>query len=101
MYLIVLPLYAFALFFLLPLASDSTFQLPFNGDDDEDEEEDWSGSVVKLLGWVNMFMLEMAGVLTGVKPLGNVHLGYGIKKLDGRYFQDNSTEREFGTSAWT
>ncbi|XP_051131159.1 uncharacterized protein LOC127251485 [Andrographis paniculata] len=27
------------------------------------------------------------GVLTDVKSFGNVQLGYGIKKLDGRYYQ--------------
>lgn len=27
------------------------------------------------------------GVLTEMKYFGTVHLGYGIKKLDGRYFQ--------------
>ncbi|GAA0186205.1 ribosomal protein [Lithospermum erythrorhizon] len=27
------------------------------------------------------------GVLTDVKKFGMVHLGYGIKKLDGRYYQ--------------
>ncbi|XP_051149569.1 uncharacterized protein LOC127264175 [Andrographis paniculata] len=27
------------------------------------------------------------GVLTDIKSFGNVQLGYGIKKLDGRYYQ--------------
>ena len=27
------------------------------------------------------------GVLTEIKPFGTVQLGYGIKKLDGRYYQ--------------
>ena len=27
------------------------------------------------------------GVLTGVKSFGQVQLGYGIRKLDGRYYQ--------------
>ncbi|KAL5701316.1 hypothetical protein ACHQM5_026663 [Ranunculus cassubicifolius] len=27
------------------------------------------------------------GVLTDIKSFGTVHLGYGIKKLDGKYFQ--------------
>lgn len=27
------------------------------------------------------------GVVTDFKSLGTVQLGYGIKKLDGRYFQ--------------
>ncbi|XP_057526045.1 uncharacterized protein LOC130805324 [Amaranthus tricolor] len=43
--------------------------------------------VMDLVARVGKHVYARNGVLTEIKSLGNVHLGYGIKKLDGRYFQ--------------
>lgn len=45
--------------------------------------------VMDLVARVGKHVYARNGVLTEIKSLGNVHLGYGIKKLDGRYFQVN------------
>ncbi|CAO2813077.1 unnamed protein product [Amaranthus hypochondriacus] len=48
--------------------------------------------VMDLVARVGKHVYARNGVLTEVKPLGIVHLGYGIKKLDGRYFQGQLTQ---------
>lgn len=37
------------------------------------------------------------GVITDIKSFGNVFLGYGIKKLDGRYYQVGMPQILLGT----
>lgn len=44
-------------------------------------------SLMELVSRVGKHVFRRNGVLTDVKSLGNVQLGYGIKKLDGRYYQ--------------
>lgn len=44
-------------------------------------------SIVELVSRVGKHVYKRNGVLTEVKSFGKVQLGYGIKKLDGRYFQ--------------
>ena len=43
--------------------------------------------VMDLVSRVGKHIYQRNGVLTELKSLGTVHLGYGIKKLDGRHFQ--------------
>ncbi|WCJ29840.1 Translation elongation factor EF1B/ribosomal protein S6 family protein [Euphorbia peplus] len=43
--------------------------------------------IVDLVTRVGKHVYSRNGVLTDVKTLGEVQLGYGIKKLDGKYFQ--------------
>uniref|UniRef100_A0A803KPX4 Ribosomal protein S6 n=1 Tax=Chenopodium quinoa TaxID=63459 RepID=A0A803KPX4_CHEQI len=44
-------------------------------------------SLRELIARVGKHVYARNGVLTEIKSFGTVHLGYGIKKLDGRYFQ--------------
>ncbi|KAL1531412.1 hypothetical protein AAHA92_31554 [Salvia divinorum] len=40
-----------------------------------------------LIAWVGKHVYRRNGVVTHLKSFGNVQLGYGIRKLDGRYYQ--------------
>ncbi|KAJ9688882.1 hypothetical protein PVL29_014499 [Vitis rotundifolia] len=44
-------------------------------------------SLMDLVARVGKHVYRRNGVLTDIKSFGNVRLGYGIKKLDGRYYQ--------------
>ena len=44
-------------------------------------------SLMDLVARVGKHVYARNGILTDIKSLGTVQLGYGIKKLDGRYFQ--------------
>ncbi|KAG8045711.1 hypothetical protein GUJ93_ZPchr0008g12999 [Zizania palustris] len=44
-------------------------------------------SVAELVGRVVQRAYQRNGVVTDLKSFGTVHLGYGIRKLDGRHFQ--------------
>lgn len=44
-------------------------------------------SLMDLVARVSKHVYARNGVLTDIKSFGTVQLGYGIKKLDGRYFQ--------------
>ncbi|XP_024019974.1 uncharacterized protein LOC21385094 [Morus notabilis] len=44
-------------------------------------------ALIDLVARVGKHVYRRNGVLTEVKAFGTVHLGYGIKKLDGRYFK--------------
>ncbi|XP_065851104.1 uncharacterized protein [Euphorbia lathyris] len=44
-------------------------------------------AIMELVARVGKHVYSRNGVLTDVKSLGPVQLGYGIKKLDGKYFQ--------------
>lgn len=44
-------------------------------------------SLVELVSRVGKHVFRRNGVITDLKSLGTVQLGYGIKKLDGRYYQ--------------
>ncbi|KAL3524043.1 hypothetical protein ACH5RR_016877 [Cinchona calisaya] len=44
-------------------------------------------ALLDLVGKVGKHVYRINGVLTDVKLFGQVQLGYGIKKLDGRYYQ--------------
>lgn len=44
-------------------------------------------ALLDLVARVGKHIYRRNGVLTDVKSFGTVQLGYGIKKLDGRYFQ--------------
>ncbi|KAL8207755.1 hypothetical protein R6Q57_007167 [Mikania cordata] len=44
-------------------------------------------SIMELVSRVGKHVYRRNGVLTELKSLGTVQLGYGIKKLDGRYYQ--------------
>ncbi|KAJ9557797.1 hypothetical protein OSB04_012411 [Centaurea solstitialis] len=44
-------------------------------------------SVIELVSRVGKHVCRRNGVITDVKSHGTVQLGYGIKKLDGRYYQ--------------
>ena len=46
-------------------------------------------AVVDLVVRVGKHVYRKNGVLTDIKSFGTVQLGYGIKKLDGRYYQVN------------
>ncbi|GAB2300241.1 hypothetical protein Dimus_034279 [Dionaea muscipula] len=48
--------------------------------------------LIDLVARVGRHVLARNGVLTEIKSLGTVQLGYGIKKLDGRYFQGQLTQ---------
>ncbi|KAI3744429.1 hypothetical protein L1987_57509 [Smallanthus sonchifolius] len=44
-------------------------------------------SLIELVSRVGKHVYQRNGVLTDLKSYGTVQLGYGIKKLDGRYYQ--------------
>ncbi|XP_076956967.1 small ribosomal subunit protein bS6m-like [Bidens hawaiensis] len=44
-------------------------------------------SLIELVTRVGKHVYRRNGVLTELKSLGTVQLGYGVKKLDGRYYQ--------------
>lgn len=44
-------------------------------------------ALIDLVARVGKHVYRRNGVVTDVKSFGQVHLGYGIKKLDGRYYQ--------------
>ncbi|GER45858.1 ribosomal protein S6 family protein [Striga asiatica] len=44
-------------------------------------------AMIDLLARVRKHIYRRNGVVTEMKSFGEVHLGYGIKKLDGRYYQ--------------
>lgn len=44
-------------------------------------------ALMDLVAKVGKHVYRKNGVLTGLKSFGTVQLGYGIKKLDGRYYQ--------------
>ncbi|KAI9192782.1 hypothetical protein LWI28_027696 [Acer negundo] len=44
-------------------------------------------ALMELVARVGKHVYTKNGVLTDIKSFGTVQLGYGIKKLDGRYFQ--------------
>ncbi|KAJ8751444.1 hypothetical protein K2173_016654 [Erythroxylum novogranatense] len=44
-------------------------------------------ALADLVARVGKHIYSRNGVLTDIKSFGNVQLGYGIKKLDGRYYQ--------------
>ncbi|CAA0840387.1 Translation elongation factor EF1B/ribosoma l protein S6 family protein [Striga hermonthica] len=44
-------------------------------------------AMIDLLARVGKHIYRRNGVVTEMKSFGEVHLGYGIKKLDGRYYQ--------------
>ncbi|XP_021775688.1 uncharacterized protein LOC110739538 [Chenopodium quinoa] len=46
-------------------------------------------SLMDLVARVGKHVYARNGVLTEIKNFGTVHLGYGIKKLDGRYYKGN------------
>ncbi|OVA12473.1 Ribosomal protein S6 [Macleaya cordata] len=43
--------------------------------------------MMDLVGRIGQHVYRRNGVLTEIKSFGTVQLGYGIKKLDGKYFQ--------------
>ena len=46
-------------------------------------------ALLDLVARVGKHIYRRNGVLTDLKSYGTVQLGYGIKKLDGRYYQVN------------
>ncbi|TQD93563.1 hypothetical protein C1H46_020834 [Malus baccata] len=44
-------------------------------------------SLMDLVARVSKHVYRRNGVITDMKSFGTVQLGYGIKKLDGRYYQ--------------
>lgn len=44
-------------------------------------------AVIDLIARVGKHVYKRNGVITEMKSFGAVQLGYGIKKLDGRYYQ--------------
>lgn len=44
-------------------------------------------SLIDLVARVGKHVYKRNGVITEVRSFGTVQLGYGIKKLDGRFFQ--------------
>jgi small subunit ribosomal protein S6 len=44
-------------------------------------------SAAELVARVARRVYQRNGVVTDLKSFGKVHLGYGIRKLDGRHFQ--------------
>ncbi|GLJ12888.1 hypothetical protein SUGI_0199860 [Cryptomeria japonica] len=44
-------------------------------------------AMVELLSRLGKRVHSLNGVITDIKSFGNVHTAYGIKKLDGRYYQ--------------
>ncbi|KAL5834344.1 hypothetical protein ACOSQ4_013841 [Xanthoceras sorbifolium] len=46
-------------------------------------------ALMELVARVGKHVYTKNGVLTDLKSFGTIQLGYGIKKLDGRYFQNS------------
>lgn len=44
-------------------------------------------AMADLVARVGKHVFSRNGVLTEIKSFGTIQLGYGIKKLDGRYYQ--------------
>lgn len=44
-------------------------------------------ALIELVARVGKHVYKRNGVVTEVKSFGTVQLGYGVKKLDGRFFQ--------------
>jgi len=44
-------------------------------------------AIVELLSRLGRRVYSLNGVVTDIKSFGKVYLGYGIRKLDGRYYQ--------------
>lgn len=44
-------------------------------------------ALMELVQRVGKHVYRRNGVLTDIKPIRSVQLGYGVKKLDGRYYQ--------------
>ena len=44
-------------------------------------------ALVDLVSSVGKHVYRRKGAVTDIKSFGSVHLGYGVKKLDGRYYQ--------------
>ncbi|KZV27418.1 hypothetical protein F511_02527 [Dorcoceras hygrometricum] len=49
-------------------------------------------AMMDLIARVGKHVYRRNGVLTNIKSFGTVQLGYGIKKLDGRYYQGKLTQ---------
>ncbi|KAL5989952.1 hypothetical protein ACLOJK_010847 [Asimina triloba] len=47
-------------------------------------------SFMDLAARIGRHVYKRNGVLTDVKYFGKVYLGYGIKKLDGRFYQEDA-----------
>lgn len=46
-------------------------------------------AMMELVARVGKHVYKKNGVVSEIRSFGNVNLGYGIKKLDGRYYQVN------------
>ena len=44
-------------------------------------------ALMDLVARVSKHVFRRNGVIREIKSFGNVHLGYGIKKLDGRFYK--------------
>ncbi|KAK6919085.1 Ribosomal protein S6 [Dillenia turbinata] len=49
-------------------------------------------AILDLIARVGKHVFRRNGVVTEIKPLEKVQLGYGIRKLDGRYYQRRGTK---------
>ncbi|OAY70993.1 hypothetical protein ACMD2_04822 [Ananas comosus] len=52
-------------------------------------------AVMDLVARVGRRVYERNGLVTDLKSFGTVHLGYGIRKLDGRHFQGQLMQMTF------
>lgn len=44
-------------------------------------------ALIDLVSRVGKHVYKRNGVVTEIKSFGNIQLGYGVKKLDGRFYQ--------------